>query len=132
MKHVADTSVIVGPAPSAVLGGDVAVSVITLAELRDGVLSARDARTRTIRALRLHQVRSAFEAVPVDEAIADSFGSLRATARRQRRQTKATDLLIIATAAVTGRTLLTRDLSQAGLARAVGVEVELADAAAGL
>jgi hypothetical protein len=49
--------------------------------------------------------------------------SVLATARSQKRPTKATGLIIIATAAATGRTLRTLDDAQASLARLVGVPV---------
>lgn len=98
-----------------------AISVLTLGELRAGVLTARDAQRRLIRQGRLSAVRAAFEAVPVDESVADAYGEILALARRERRTVKATDLLIIATAAATGRALLTLDRAQAGLAEAHGV-----------
>lgn len=100
-----------------------AISVMTLGELRAGVLLAADASTRAARQARFDQVRSVFSALPVDEAVADSFGPALATARSLRRSARASDLLIIATAAATGRTLHTRDGAQAGLAEAVGLLV---------
>jgi hypothetical protein len=51
-------------------------------------------------------------------------GDLLALARAQGRASKATDLLIIATASATGRTLLTLDDAQASLARNAGVAVD--------
>lgn len=48
--------------------------------------------------------------------------SVLATARRQRRVAKASDLLIIATAAAHERTLYTLDLAQARLAIAAGID----------
>ena len=107
--------------------GEVAISVITLGELRSGVVGARDARTRTIRTLRLSAVRSSFQSIPVDEAVADAYGVVHALARRQRRQSRSADILIIATASATGRTLLTRDHAQAELAFAAGVSVNLVE-----
>ena len=55
---------------------------------------------------------------------AESYGDLLSTARAGRRATKATDLLIIATARATGRTLVTLDDAQASLARLAGVAVQ--------
>src|ERR687888_210880 len=46
-------------------------------------------------------------------------------ARKEQRAEKATDLLIVATAAVHDRTLHTRDERQASLARAAGIPVRL-------
>jgi len=48
-----------------------------------------------------------------------------AAARSAGRTTKATELLIIATAKATGRGLHTRDARQAVLAQAAGIAVEL-------
>jgi predicted nucleic acid-binding protein len=48
-----------------------------------------------------------------------------ATARREGRTAKATDLLIIATARATQRRLVTLDDRQAKLARASGIDVHV-------
>jgi toxin FitB len=101
----------------------VAISVITLGELRAGVRLANDPSTRAARQRRLNAVRDAFEPIPVDEAVAEHYGDVLAAARSAGRTTKATDLLIIATAATTGRTMYTLDTRQAALAEAVGVAV---------
>ena len=91
-----------------------AISVITLGEMRAGVLRAADDRVRAARARRLASVR-AFPALPVDEDVADRYGETLAAARDLGRSAKTTDLLIIAAAG--GRTLYTLDAAQAGLAR---------------
>jgi predicted nucleic acid-binding protein len=72
---------------------------------------------------RLAAVQDAFEPLPVDETIAHHYGDLLALARSQRRSTRATDLIIIATAPATGRTLLTLDDAQASVARVGGLAV---------
>ncbi len=100
-----------------------AISVITLGELRAGVRLAGDPAARAVRQTRLNAVRDAFEPIPVDEAVAEHYGDVLAAARSVGRTTKATDLLIIATAAATGRVLLTLDVQQAALARAAGISV---------
>jgi toxin FitB len=100
-----------------------AISVITLGELRAGVLRARAAQVRAARARRLRAVRAAFAALPVDDEVADRYGEALAAARDLGRSAKATDLLIIATAAATGRTLYTLDQAQAGFARELRVPV---------
>ena len=100
-----------------------AISVITLGELRAGVLRARDAQVRAARVRRLRAVRAAFAALPVDDEVADRYGEALAAARDRGRSAKATDLLIIATAAATGRTLYTLDQAQAGFARELRVPV---------
>lgn len=101
----------------------VAISVITLGELRAGVRLANDPLVRAARQRRLNAVRDAFEPIPVDETIAEHYGDVLAAARSAGRTTKASDLLIIATAAATGRTLHTLDTRQASLAEAVSVAV---------
>jgi predicted nucleic acid-binding protein len=98
-----------------------AISVITLGELRAGVLRAADARVRAARARRHAAVRAAFAAIPVDEDVAERYGEALAAARDLGRTAKATDLLIIATAAASGRALYTLDAAQAGLARELRV-----------
>src|SRR5437870_2773824 len=100
-----------------------AISVLTLGELRAGVLLARDDETRARRASALAAVRSTFLALEVDERVADRYGEVLAAARRERQRAKATDLLIIATALAHDRALHTRDDRQARLARAVGARI---------
>lgn len=118
-----DTSVLVAHDPGAALAlpETAAISVVTLGELRAGVLIARDAATAAERTRRLGAVRAAFAPLPVDEAVAERYADVLARARSERRGVRATDLLIIATAAATARTLHTRDRSQGRLAEAAGV-----------
>ena len=101
-----------------------AISVVTLGELRAGILRARDDRTRAIASDRGWRP-SAPDSIPlpVDETVAEHYGDTLAHARSAGRTVKATDLLIIATARATGRTLHTLDRAQAALAREVGVVV---------
>jgi predicted nucleic acid-binding protein len=100
-----------------------AISVITLGELRAGVRLAGDPSARAARQRRLVAIRDAFEPIPVDETVAEHYGDVLATARSAGRATKATDLLIIATAAATGRILHTLDTRQTALAQAAGIQV---------
>jgi toxin FitB len=102
-----------------------AISVITLGELRAGVLIARDEAIAEARRRRLAAVREAFAPLPVDEPVAERYGDVLAVARSQRRAAKATDLLIIATAAATARELYTLDTAQARLAQAAGVSTTM-------
>jgi predicted nucleic acid-binding protein len=98
-----------------------AISVITLGELRAGVLIARDEAIAQARRHRLAAVRAAFAPLPVDEAVAERYGEVLALARSQRRAVKATGLLIIATAGATERELYTLDRAQARLAKKAGI-----------
>jgi predicted nucleic acid-binding protein len=120
-----DTSVVIrGEAPAQIdVSQTLAISVITLGELRAGVKLARDSTTRAARQRRLVAIRDAFEPIAIDETVAEHYGDVLATARSAGRTTKATDLLIIATAAATGRVLHTLDTSQATLALAAGISV---------
>ena len=58
-----------------------------------GELRARLSTRSTIRA-----VREVFEPIPVDELVVEHYGEVLAAARSAGRTTKATELLIIATA----------------------------------
>ncbi|MBK5219351.1 MAG: PIN domain-containing protein [Thermoleophilia bacterium] len=98
-----------------------AISVVTIGELRAGVLLASDPSTRTARQARFSAIRDAFEPISVDEGVAERYGEVLAGARATRCITTATDLLIVATAAATGRSLCTLDQSQARLAERCGV-----------
>lgn len=97
--------------------------MVSLGELRAGVLLARGAAVERARASRLEAVRAVFLALPVDDQVADGYGTVLAAARGADRTVKATDLLIVATALVTHRVLHTRDHAQAGVAELAGVDV---------
>lgn len=120
-----DTSIVIAHDEDAAidLPVEAAISVVTLGELRAGVLLARDDSMQAARRSRLTELRAAFAPLPVDEVVAEHYGDALAHARRAGRSVKATDLLIIATARATGRTLHTLDRTQAGLARDIGVVV---------
>jgi predicted nucleic acid-binding protein len=100
-----------------------AISVMTLGELRAGVLRAPSPEARSARAARLAAVRRAFLALDVDASVADHYGVALAHARQAGRTAKASDLLIIATASATGRELYTLDAAQAALAHELGLAV---------
>ena len=123
--HLLDTSILIAPDPGRLdeLPVTAAISVITLGELHAGVLLARDESSREARRARLDSVRAVFAPLPVDEVVAERYGDVLAFARSAGRTTKASDLLIIATAAAHGRTLHTSDTRQAALARAAGIAV---------
>jgi predicted nucleic acid-binding protein len=120
-----DTSVVIAAdeAGSIDLPERAAISVITLGELRAGVLRAPEDTTRALRERRLESLRAAFDALPVDAHVAHHFGEALAWARSQGRASKATDLLIVATAAAADLSLVTLDRAQASVAEGVGVAV---------
>lgn len=120
-----DTSVLIASDATSLgeLPATAAISVVTLGELHAGVLLARDDPMRASRRTRLDAIRAAFAPLPVDAPVAERYAEILAVARSQRRSAKATDLLIIATAAAHDRTLHTRDGRQADLARVAGISV---------
>ncbi len=121
-----DTSVLIASAENGLdLADDSAISVITVGELHAGVNLARSPEIRNARQARLRRIMGVFAPIPVDEPVAIEYGRLLAFARSTGRVQKATDLLIAATAATTGRTLWTRDESQASLGREAGLVVNL-------
>jgi toxin FitB len=121
-----DTSVLIAaPDLKAALPDDLAISVISLGELQAGVELAPSAEEKRARSMRLKLTRESFDPIPVDEEIAGEYGRLLAMARQAGRIQKATDLLIAATAASTGRTLWTRDEAQASLAEEAKIPARL-------
>jgi len=112
VRAVLDTSVViatdVGPLP-----GELAISAVTLAELHFGVLIAGEQTLRAERLRRLSVLHRQFDALPVDDAVAASYGQLAAAvvvAGRQPRA-RAMDLLIAATAHAHSARLYTRNAS---------------------
>jgi predicted nucleic acid-binding protein len=110
VRAVLDTSVVIATDVPP-LEGELAISAVTLAELHFGVLVARE---RAIGAERLHRLsilHRRFDALPVDEAVADSYGRLAAAVVAAGRQPRArtTDLLIAATAHAHSARLYTRN-----------------------
>ena len=98
--------------------GVLAISAISLAELQFGVLVAKTPAVRAERLRRLSILQKHFDALPVDDAVAISYGRLAAAvveAGRQPRR-RAMDLLIAATAHAHGARLYTRNVDDfAGL-----------------
>lgn len=110
MRAVLDTSVVIAH-DVPVLDGELAISAATLAELHFGVLVTTDPATRAERLRRLTLLQHRFNALPVDEAVAASYGMLAATVARCGRQprARAMDLLIAATAHAHDARLYTRN-----------------------
>ena len=85
--------------------------VLILAELHFGVLVTVDADVRAERLRRLSVLQRSFDALPVDDEVAASYGVLAAAAAALGRQPRARvmDLLIAATAHAHGAKLYTRN-----------------------
>ena len=84
------------------------VSVITVAELRIGVLVAAEPSVRAQRMRTLTEVE-ALAAVPVNDDVAREFAEVVAEARRERRRPKILDSLIAATARALNVPVYTQD-----------------------
>lgn len=123
VKAILDTSVLVANDVPA-LEGELAISAAALAELHFGVLVARDADVRAERLRRLTIFERRFTALPVDEAVAASYGRLAAAVVASGRQPRARvmDLLIAATAHAHSARLYTRNANDlAGLEELVEI-----------
>lgn len=114
MSGLLDTSVLIGPFTKG-LPDELAISVVSLAELRLGVLLARDLATRSTRLARLVEAERSFSPIPVDDEVASAYASIVAAAREEGRKPKAMDALIAATASAKGLTLYTWDRAFANL-----------------
>ncbi|MBW8060343.1 MAG: type II toxin-antitoxin system VapC family toxin [Solirubrobacterales bacterium] len=88
--------------------GPVRVSVMTLTELRIGVLRAADAQTRHWRTRTLDEARTL---VPLtyDERVGERLAEIIAAAREQRRRAGLADAVVAATALAYDLTVWTQD-----------------------
>ena len=84
------------------------VSVVTLAELTVGVLTADDS-VRPDRLATLALVESTWDALPVDVAVSRAFARIVADLRAQGRRVPILDALVAATAVVNEIPVVTQD-----------------------
>ncbi|MFC5379927.1 type II toxin-antitoxin system VapC family toxin [Aquipuribacter nitratireducens] len=112
VRALLDTSVVIAT-DVAPLEGELAISAATLSELHFGVLVATDPAVRAERLRRLSRLQQTFDALPVDEAVAASYGRLAAAVVAAGRQPRARtmDLLIAATAHAHDARLYTRNVA---------------------
>lgn len=110
MRSILDTSVLLGPAPSAI-EGEIAISAASIAELHFGVLAAANEQVRAERLRRVAVIERTFDAIPIDGIVARAYGRLAAVVAHTGRQprTRVMDLLIAATAAAHQARLYTRN-----------------------
>jgi predicted nucleic acid-binding protein len=112
-KGLADTSLFIAgesgrPLEEPSIPNELAVSIITIAELRAGVLAARDIAAR---AKRLATLTAALELdpVPVDENVAAQWAKLRVLLRDMDRRMPVNDSWIAATAMALQVPVVTQD-----------------------
>jgi predicted nucleic acid-binding protein len=110
VRSILDTSVVIATDVPA-LEGELAISAVTLAELHFGVLVAERQGIRAERLRRLLLLQRTFDALPLDNAVAASYGQLAAAVVDAGRQPRARsmDLLIAATAHAHSARLYTRN-----------------------
>jgi predicted nucleic acid-binding protein len=112
-RALADTSVFIGLETarfdaSRFAGFEWGVSVVTLGELRLGVLQARDPEAAA-RRLSTYQLAQRFEPLAVDEAVSDAWALLVSLLRAEARKVPINDSWIAATAIAHGVPIVTQD-----------------------
>jgi len=112
-RAIADTSIFIAdetgrPLVAAALPDELAVSVITIGELRAGVLAATDVTTRD-RRLRTLTAALELDPIPIDTAVADHWATLRVLLRDRGLRMGVNDAWIAATALALGVPVLTQD-----------------------
>ena len=112
-RALLDTSVFVaeeqGRPLARALPEEVAVSVVTLAELETGVLMAKDDDTRATRMQTLVSVRERAAGIPADQQVASAYARLASAALRSGKKPRVQDTWIAATALVHGAEIWTQD-----------------------
>jgi predicted nucleic acid-binding protein len=123
-RALADTSVFIGLEAERFEQGRLddfewGISVITLGELRLGVLQAADPVSAS-RRLSTYQLARRFEPLPVDEAVSDAWALLISRLRAAGRKAPINDSWIAATAIAHAIPIVTQDGDYGAMA---GVEV---------
>ena len=112
-RAIADTSVFIAresgrPLDLDAMPDELAISVVTVGELRAGVLAAEDSSTR-VRRLDTYRRAHSLEPVPVDESIAESWAYLRVLLREAGTRMAVNDSWIASTALALDLPLVTQD-----------------------
>ena len=112
-RGLADTSVFIAresgrPLHHAALPDELGVSVITVGELRAGVLAARDVETRSRRLDTLTEAL-ALDPAPIDDRVAEAWARLRPLLRDSNQRMPVNDSWIAATALALGVPVVTQD-----------------------
>jgi predicted nucleic acid-binding protein len=126
VQAILDTSVFIAREQERPLGDlpdEVAVSVVTLSELRHGVL-AGDGHDRMARRLStLETARQIAKPLIINEAVGDELARLRVALKAIRRAMKVMDAWIAATAMAHGAAVCTQDADFDAAAEAGLIEV---------
>ncbi|MFZ2058307.1 MAG: type II toxin-antitoxin system VapC family toxin [Acidimicrobiales bacterium] len=112
-RGIADTSVFVAresgrPLAETDLPDELAISVITIGELRSGVLAAVDVETRDRRLATLSEAL-ALDPLPIDQSVAEAWARLRVLLRDMQERMMVNDSWIAATAMSLGVPVVTQD-----------------------
>lgn len=111
-RAIADTSIFIAQETGRELGElpeQIAVSVITAAELELGVLRATDPDARAIRLSTLSRVQATYPLLPVDAETASCFARIASAERSRGRRLRRHDTWIAATAMRHGAGVVTQD-----------------------
>jgi predicted nucleic acid-binding protein len=111
-RAIADTSVFIAREAGRPLGDlpdEIAVSVVTAAELELGVLRASDPTARAVRVRTLSRVRSEYPLLPIDDATASCFAQIADEELRAGRKLRRHDAWIAATALQHNAAVVTQD-----------------------
>lgn len=112
-RGLADTSVFIAresgrPILTTALPDEIGVSVITIGELRAGVLAAADVEVRNRRLATLTEALT-LEPIPIDGRVAESWARLRLLLRESGQKMPVNDSWICATAMSMGLPVITQD-----------------------
>lgn len=129
MQAILDTSVFIAREQERPLGNlpdEVAVSVVTLSELRHGVLSADGHERMAQRLSTLEAARQIASPLVIDEAVGEELARLRVSLKAVERAMKVMDAWIAATAMAHGAAVCTQDAdfdaaTEAGLLEVIRV-----------
>jgi len=91
------------------LPDEVAVSVVTLAELETGVLMAKDDDSRASRMQTLLSVRERAAGIPADQRVASAYARLASAALKSGKKPRVQDTWLAATALVHDVEVWTQD-----------------------
>jgi predicted nucleic acid-binding protein len=111
-RAIADTSIFVARESGRALGKipeEIAVSVITAAELELGILRARNDAAPATRLSTLSRVQATYPLLPIDAEVASCFARIAAAELGRGRALRRHDTWIAATAMRHGVAVLTQD-----------------------